>query len=257
MTDSGVTLTIPAGRRRSVAFVEAALHRPFTLLLVLLTFGCEGANRPPREPQVADDTVTVTHPPLRDELLRLGLLDRTVRAGFGPSTGGDTAFIRASLAMDSALTRRLRQIVLDNGWPTRSMVGDEAAEAAALILTHSPSDAFLREMLPLLDSASTAGEASANHAAVLTDRVRTMDGKPQLYGTQFRIVSGALVPYPIEAPELLDRRRERVGLVPMEDYVEVLRGNFAGPVLWPQRSMADPPAGAAGPPPDTTAQPSA
>jgi hypothetical protein len=225
-----------------------------TVLLVVL--GCGPGDPPEPDPAAVVDTVAPLNEPLRTELLRLGLLDRTIRTGFGPATANDTAFVRASLAMDSVLTRRLRDIVGRHGWPTRSMVGDEAAEAASLILTHSPSDAFQRDMLPLLDSAANAGEASANHAAVLTDRVRIIEGKPQLYGTQFRIVAGTLVPYPIDAPERLDARRVAAGLMPMQEYVAVLRGTYAGPVLWPLRSMADP-RGSTGPPPDTIRQPSA
>jgi hypothetical protein len=64
------------------------------------------------------------------------------------------------------------------------------------------------------------------------------------------------MPYPIEEPQRLDERRARVGLMPMVEYVKVLRGTYAGPVLWPQQSVTDPP-GRAGPPPDTTRQPSA
>jgi hypothetical protein len=224
-------------------------------LPVLLAFGCGPAEPPESDPLPAADTAAI-NVPLRTELLRLGLLDRTIRTGFAPATAADTAFIRASLSLDSALTRRLGVIVREHGWPTRSMVGDTASEAASLILTHSPSDVFQRQMLPLLDSAAMAGEASANHAAMLTDRVRTMDGKPQLYGTQFRILAGALMPYPIEEPERLDERRAGAGLMPMVEYVRILRGTYAGPVLWPQQSVTDPP-GRAGPSPDTTAQPSA
>jgi hypothetical protein len=230
-----------------------SLIRILAILPVLLAFGCGPAEPPGSD--IAADTAAAVNEPLRTELLRLGLLDRTIRTGFGPASARDTAFIRASLALDSALTRRLGVIVREHGWPTHSMVGDDAAEAASLILTHSPSDAFQRQMLPLLDSAALDGEASSNHAAMLTDRVLTMDGKPQLYGTQFRIVSGALVPYPIEEPERLDERRDAVGLMPMVEYVRVLRETYTGPVLWPQQSVADPP-GTTGPPPDTVRQPS-
>lgn len=221
---------------------------------MLLAFGCGPPEPSERDVSPVADTAAAVNEALRTQLLRLGLLDRTIRTGFGPATAADTAFIRASLALDSALTRRLGVIVREHGWPTRSMAGDDGAEAASLILTHSPSDMFQRQMLPLLDSAALEGEASSSHAAMLTDRVRTMDGKPQLYGTQFRIVSGALVPYPIDEPERLDERRTAVGLMPMVEYVKVLRGTYTGPVLWPQRSVADP-RGTADPPPDTTRQP--
>jgi len=224
------------------------------MALCLVFTGCRSTPEPGGgTPAASADSVGMLDEPLRTELLRLGLMDRTIRTGFAPATVNDTAFVRASLAMDSALTRRLRTIVIEHGWPTRSMVGDDAAEAAALILTHSPVDAIQREMLPRLDSATAIGEASAGHAAALTDRIRTIDGKPQLYGTQFRIVAGALVPYPIEEPDQLDRRRAEAGLMPMEDYVEILRGTYAGPVLWPATSVADPQP-PAGPPPDTSRQ---
>lgn len=215
-----------------------------------MPIACGGEPVPPPEP-VATDSVPSVDEALRLELLRLGVLDRTIRAGFAPATAGDTAFLRATLSMDSAITRRLRAIVREHGWPTRSMVGDDGAEAASLILTHSPSDAFQREMLPHLDSAARIGEASASHAATVTDRLRTVEGKPQLYGTQFRIIEGTLVPYPIDEPERLDERRSRVGLVPMREYVELLRGTYAGPVLWPTQSVASPP-DSTGPPPDTS-----
>jgi hypothetical protein len=99
---------------------------------------------------------------------------------------------------------------------------------------HSPSDAFQRDMLPLLVAAADSGEAAAADVALLTDRVRTHEGKPQMYGTQFRIVDGGLEPFPIEDPAGLDARRRRVGLLPMADYVRILRDTYGGPVRMPQ-----------------------
>ena len=45
------------------------------------------------------------------------------------------------------------------------------------------------------------------------------EGREQLYGTQMRIVNGSAVPWPIEAGEVLDQRREQVGLEPLSEYV--------------------------------------
>ena len=150
------------------------------------------------------------------------MADRTARLGLNVETATDTARMRVVLAIDSSLTSRLGRIVAERGWPGRSLVGDEAATAAFLIVQHSPSDAFQREMLPLLEAAAAAGEAAPADVAMLTDRVRTHEGIPQLYGTQFRIVDGALEPYPIEEPDSLDARRARAGLLPMAEYVKLL-----------------------------------
>jgi len=180
----------------------------------------------------AGDT-TVTHRALRDKLLRMGLLDQTVRVGFTAASAADTGFVRASMGIDSMLTQELGAIVDSAGWPTHSMVGRQAADAAFLILQHSPSDAFQRATLPLLQMAARSGEAGVGNVALLTDRILTHDGKPQLYGTQFRIVNGELMPYPIENIEMLDQRRNAAGLMPMNDYVRLLQQTYEGPVRWP------------------------
>lgn len=182
------------------------------------------------------DTTAVGNPALRDELLRMGSLDQTARAGMDVQSMADTIMARASLAIDSVLTRRLDSIVEEHGWPTWTMVGKEAASHAFRIVQHSPSDAFQRRMLALIESAASAGEATPSDVAMLTDRLRTHDGLPQLYGTQFRIVDGELVPFPIENPEGLDQRRAAVGLVPMTEYVKLLEDLYKGPVKWPPDS---------------------
>jgi len=201
------------------------------VLLAIATAACEPG---PPAPGALSDPDSVLDTELRDELVRLGMADQTVRLGFDVETASDTARLRVVLGIDSSLTNRLRRIIAERGWPGRSLVGRDAADAAFLIVQHSPSDAFQREMLPLLQAAADSGEAGAADVALLTDRVRTHDGKPQLYGTQFRIVDGGLEPFPIEDPAGLDARRQRVGLLPMAEYVAMLRNTYGGPVRMPR-----------------------
>ena len=208
--------------------------RLITAMLALSMMGCDG--NVSQDPSVTPDSAALSHPELRNQLLRMGLLDQTVRLGFSVDVATDTAFIRASLAIDSVLTSRLRRIIDQDGWPTRSMVGREAAQAAFLIVQHSPSDAFQRDVLPALEAAAAASEASAADVALLEDRTLTHDGKPQIYGSQFRIVDGELVPYPIQDLARLDERRASAGLVPMAEYVRMLRQTYGGPVRWPPDS---------------------
>ncbi len=222
----------PRRRGSSQARVRQALVLPFLAWVVALS----ACGRPPVDQPAAQTAPADTV--LRDALLRMGLLDQTVRAGLTASAVADTGFMRATLAMDSALTRRLRLIVTQKGWPGWDMVGRKAGDAAFLVLQHSPSDAFQRELLPRLEKAAAAGQAAPGDVALLTDRVRTHDGRPQRYGTQFRIVEGALVPYPIEDLGALDRLRAEVGLMPMSEYVKLLEQTYDGPVRWPPDATA-------------------
>jgi hypothetical protein len=56
---------------------------------------------------------------------------------------------------------------------------------------------------------------------MLEDRIRTFEGRPQRYGTQFDWDSaGQLSPLPIEDPAALDERRKAQGLRPLGEEIE-------------------------------------
>ncbi len=141
---------------------------------------------------------------------------------------------RARLAADGSLFRgyhpemaavhhanaaRLRAIIATHGWPGRSLVGDEAAAAAWRIVQHAIGlPAFQRAMLPVLTAAAAAGDVDPAQVAMLDDRIRVFEGRPQRYGTQYDWDEdgAALVPMVgVEAPDGVDARRAAVGLPPM------------------------------------------
>jgi hypothetical protein len=123
----------------------------------------------------------------------------------------------------------LSAILDEHGWPRRSSIGTEAAEAAWLILQHAIGNPPLqRRGLELLRDAAEAGEASMLHVAMLEDRIRSYEGRGQLYGTQFDWdESGVLSPLPIEDEDNVDARRRRLGLVPLAQDIQRKRESAA------------------------------
>lgn len=108
----------------------------------------------------------------------------------------------------------LRAVLDEGGWPPRSVIGEEAAQAAWLIVQHAIGHPDLqRRCRDLMRTAVADGEAEPAQLAMLEDRIRVFEGRPQLYGTQFDWDdAGELSPRPIEAPDEVDVRRARVGL---------------------------------------------
>lgn len=107
--------------------------------------------------------------------------------------------------------------VLDEyeAWPGYRLVDVDGEHAAWLIAQLGDAE-LQRRCLEHLDAAVDWGDAPPGHYACLFDRVRMAEGRPQLYGTQFVIAAGGrLVPWPIERPETVDGRRERMGLQPL------------------------------------------
>jgi hypothetical protein len=175
------------------------------IILGTLGIGCGDRSVPPWEQ-------------IREELLAMEQTDQAVREGLTGASLGDTMILREMLAVDSVHTRRLREIVEAYGWPGVSDVGEQGANAAWLLLQHSPDFEFQRTTLGLMEEASERGEASPRSLALLTDRVLIHQNRPQRYGTQFRFIDGGLEFYPIEDSATVDERRASVGLPPLEEY---------------------------------------
>jgi Family of unknown function (DUF6624) len=114
---------------------------------------------------------------------------------------------------------RLGEMVDAHGWPGATMVGEDGADAAWLVLHHAIGDpALQRRCLPLLEDAAAKGEIPAWHPATLLDGIRFHEGRPQVYGSMFDWdESGRLVPWAIEDAEGVDERRASVGLPPLAD----------------------------------------
>lgn len=152
--------------------------------------------------------------------------------------------IRSELAQDRSLysgyhsrmqevhLRNARQLdaVLDrDGWPGRARVGEEAAKAAWLIAQHSIAwPSFMRKCLSLLEQAAEIGEVPRWQPAYLIDRIRTLEGRQQVYGTQFDWdANGEISPYPIKDADNVDARRVAVGLRPLAPVLVERRANVA------------------------------
>ena len=164
--------------------------------------------------------------PLRRNLLDMARQDRSVRAELAASGELFNAGYEPRMArVHQCNAQRLRRIIEAIGWPGADVVGTDGAEAAWLILQHAISEPdLLRRALPLLKTAAREGRADAAHAAMLEDRIRFFEGRPQRYGTQLDWdPDGNLSPGELEDPQLLAERRAAVGLRPLEEQIEDAR----------------------------------
>lgn len=128
-------------------------------------------------------------------------------------------------AIDARNTERLRAMVAEIGWPTRSKVGPAAEHVAWLLVQHADHDvAFQRHCLALMERES-GDEVCANHLAYLEDRIRVAEGRPQRYGTQLNMTDHGLDVKELEDPANVDERRQRVGLEPIAEYIKRARGS--------------------------------
>jgi len=163
---------------------------------------------------------------LHDELLARMEKEQNLRGALIDSPDDIQLLMRLAEG-DAQNTMWLDEVIQQQGWPTKSMVGEDGAQAAFLIVQHSPAPQFQKKCLKLLERAVDQNEADTINLAYLTDRIRIFDGKPQVYGTQGQSnADGFLIPFPIEDEEHVDERRKAIGLEPIAEYFKNMNESY-------------------------------
>lgn len=122
-------------------------------------------------------------------------------------------------------TKILSDIIDKIGYPTTIKVGEEASEAAWLVIQHSIGQPeFMKKCMNLLEVAASENEANTKNLAYLTDRIAVFEGKPQLYGTQFDWdENGNLSPNIFDDLTKVNERRKSIGLNTLEEQTKKIR----------------------------------
>jgi len=111
---------------------------------------------------------------------------------------------------------RLRQIIAVFGWPGLALVGENGARAAWRIAHNSIGEpGFMRQCREMIDIASQKQDAPRWQFAMIDDRIRVYEGKPQRYGTQLRNGPEGLEPHALENASRVNSMRMQAGLPPL------------------------------------------
>ncbi len=159
---------------------------------------------------------------LRDKLVAMYASDQAAR---GAGTG-HPAYTAKTAAVDVQLTAELKEIVARHGWPTIAVVGFDASNDAMAMLTHTPDHAWRLSLVPRLERLAAEGKIDGSALATVVDKELVSEGKPQRYGTQFKVVDGKMAMIAVEDPAGLDARRAMVFLAPIKVYEGVLEQTY-------------------------------
>ena len=128
--------------------------------------------------------------------------------------------------------------ILDKeGWP--SHLSDKANRAIWIVIDHSDL-AYRSKYLGLVKEKAEHGVLDKTDYAILNDRVLMEEGKPQIYGTQIKMVATIvddeiamqLCLWPVENPAALDSLRSTVGLSPVEEYLKTSCDSIGQEIVW-------------------------
>lgn len=187
-----------------------------------MTFHSHGQNR-------NMDSVTK----VLEEVLRTDQAPREALDSIGKKYGYDseemTNHWKRIHTSDSINLSIVSAIIDKYGWLSAKETSKKANDVLFLVIQHSDLTSQLK-YLPYLHSAVKSGKASERDYAYLTDRIRTNQGKFQIYGTQFQgDAKGKMSLYPIEDEPNVNMRRRKVGLDSLEAYARKMDVQYRVP----------------------------
>ncbi len=91
-----------------------------------------------------------------------------------------------------------------------------------LVIQHSELR-VQKKYYPIMKVAVEKGNALSCDLALLIDRIRIREGKKQIYGSQigYDEITKSYYILPLIKPSEVDKRREKVGLEPISDYISI------------------------------------
>ena len=168
----------------------------------------------------------VKEPALRKEILAMRADDQKARHAWTAKVD-DKKLAADVAAIDKRTAKRMHEIVTKYGWPGKSLVGEDGANAAWLLVQHADKDlAFQKDVLAKMEPMAKTEEVSPSDYGYLWDRVAVAEHRPQRYGTQF---DKNQEPQPMEDEAHVDERRASIGLPSMAQYRAQMRKMYGAP----------------------------
>jgi hypothetical protein len=163
---------------------------------------------------------------LQKRLLQMQQEDETFRSTMIKTPENEKEIQPFQEAFDKKLAAELKDIVQKYGWPTIRLVGYEASHAAMRILNHSQDRDFQKELVPQLQKMVEQDEIAGFELGLIIDKLLRSEGKPQLFGSQFRVEGEYIAMEPVEDPEHLDQRRAQYLLPPILEYIKMIEDHY-------------------------------
>ncbi len=174
-----------------------------------------------------------------DESLEKALLDMEARAKalraelIAAGEINETYHPRLS-ELNRANSSRLRQIIAVFGWPGVALVGDTGCAgilARAHCIPYAEPDVHAPVPRSHRPRHAGSGDAPRWQFAMIDDRIRVYEGKPQRYGTQLRHGPTGIEPHPIENEARINSMRSQAGLPLLAQTLAQARAQPAPPPM--------------------------
>lgn len=145
---------------------------------------------------------------------------REVEQKYGRKSLEMDSLIKQIMLNDSLNLIQVKKILDKKGWLGPEVIGPKGNMTLFLVIQHADFQTQ-KQYLPMMKKAVKDNKASASNFALLQDRVAMRGNKKQIYGSQVgrEKESGRYYVFPIRCPKNINKRRAKMNLPPIEEYL--------------------------------------
>lgn len=135
----------------------------------------------------------------------------------------DNIYSSEQSQLDRQNIRIATKIIDSMGWIGKNKIGEKANDALFLVIQHADKLETMEKYLPIMKEAVKNGNAEKKQLAYLIDRIEDLNGRKQIYGTQYYVNErGRVIIKKLVDSTNVNTRRRAMNLIPIEEYIKMI-----------------------------------
>ena len=135
----------------------------------------------------------------------------------------DNIYSSEQSQLDRQNIRIATKIIDSMGWIVKNKIGEKANDALFLVIQHADKLETMEKYLPIMKEAVKNGNAEKKQLAYLIDRIEDLNGRKQIYGTQYYVNErGRVIIKKLVDSTNVNTRRRAMNLIPIEEYIKMI-----------------------------------
>jgi len=197
--------------------------RLIALLFLLLTISCANKNNSKRTAtsiQKTENLIAVLDTIWQTEQTPIRLRDSLMNI-YGAESKEADVYQKIYRKNHAINIKKIREILDKYGWPELAQIGEQGNRTICNVLQHT--DQETREhYIPLMEKAVLNKKLEARYLVRAEDRIKTDKGELQIYGGQMKYYpeTKSFNVWPVFDPENIDKRRAKIGLGPIAEFLK-------------------------------------
>lgn len=164
-----------------------------------------------------------------DQQWQMKLIDYEQSENYDPKSDA-TKLLYDSFAIINANNKTYVDSILKNyGWLGEDKISRIGQNALFLVVQHSSFD-YQLSIKKITKRAYRKGNILSANYALMRDRILVLQNKKQIYGSQAKKYDDKYYIMPCKNKKRLNKRRKKVGLDPIEDYIKSLETTFGNKI---------------------------